>query len=49
MKKYAYYLPLISLMTGNKFVYQGQYEETACGEIILLSGEVCQRDKSFPA
>lgn len=48
MKKYSYYLPLISRVTGGKFVFQGSYTELPDGTIILASGETCDLNKSFP-
>jgi hypothetical protein len=48
MKKYSYYLPLISRKTGSKFVWQGAYTELADGTILLPSGEECEENKSFP-
>jgi len=48
MKKYSSYLPLISRVTGGKFVFCGRYTELMDGTIILPSGEACDLNKSFP-
>jgi hypothetical protein len=48
MQKHSNYLPLISILDGKKFVYQGSFLEDANGLVTLPSGELCERWRTFP-